>query len=66
MFVYCDVDGDGQINYDEFVNFFNWKDKMSLGVIKGVVIIIYQGEISEVKVRKRCGYLNLVFYKELQ
>ena len=25
---YCDVDGNGMLNYEEFVNFLNWKDKM--------------------------------------
>ena len=25
---YCDIDKDGQINYVEFSNFLNWKDKM--------------------------------------
>ena len=28
LLAYCDVDGDGQINYAEFANFLNWKDKM--------------------------------------
>ncbi|XP_043922168.1 EF-hand domain-containing family member B [Protopterus annectens] len=28
---YCDVDGDGLINFVEFVNFLNWKDKLPLG-----------------------------------
>ena len=28
MFDYCDVDDDGQINYSEFSNFLNWKDKL--------------------------------------
>ncbi|XP_020663010.3 EF-hand domain-containing family member B isoform X1 [Pogona vitticeps] len=30
LFNYCDLDKDGFINYLEFVNFLNWKDKMSL------------------------------------
>ena len=25
---YCDQDRDGQINYTEFANFLNWKDKL--------------------------------------
>ena len=24
---YCDIDGDGLLDYNEFVNFLNWKDK---------------------------------------
>lgn len=28
---YCDTDKDGQINYIEFANFLNWKDKMPDG-----------------------------------
>lgn len=66
MFAYCDVDGDGQINYDEFANFLNWKDKMPSGAIKGAVTTTHQSDTSEVKVRKRCGHLNLAFYKEPQ
>ncbi|MGH0147229.1 UNVERIFIED_CONTAM: hypothetical protein FKN15_028803 [Acipenser sinensis] len=27
---YCDVDGDGQIDFMEFANFLNWKDKMPI------------------------------------
>jgi len=27
---YCDVDRDGKINYSEFANFLNWKDKMPM------------------------------------
>ena len=37
MLAYCDVDGDGQINYEEFSNFLNWKDKMQLGEIPSTV-----------------------------
>ncbi|KAL4217128.1 hypothetical protein ACF0H5_023582 [Mactra antiquata] len=29
---YCDVDRDGKINYLEFANFLNWKDKMPSGI----------------------------------
>ena len=25
---YCDADNDGKINYSEFSNFLNWKDKL--------------------------------------
>lgn len=25
---YCDNNNDGRIDYNEFVNFLNWKDKM--------------------------------------
>ncbi|KAG9476173.1 hypothetical protein GDO78_002976 [Eleutherodactylus coqui] len=28
---YCDIDRDGLINFIEFANFLNWKDKMSIG-----------------------------------
>ncbi|KAJ6666513.1 hypothetical protein lerEdw1_020236, partial [Lerista edwardsae] len=30
LFDYCDLDKAGYINYLEFVNFLNWKDKMSI------------------------------------
>ncbi|XP_025020964.1 EF-hand domain-containing family member B [Python bivittatus] len=30
LFNYCDLDKDGFINYLEFVNFLNWKDKMAI------------------------------------
>ncbi len=26
---YCDINGDGAIDYSEFANFLNWKDKMA-------------------------------------
>ncbi len=29
---YCDTDKDGQINYQEFANFLNWKDKLPSGL----------------------------------
>ncbi|CAG5126009.1 unnamed protein product, partial [Candidula unifasciata] len=32
VFDYCDVDRDGMINYIEFCNFLNWKDKMPTGL----------------------------------
>ncbi|XP_068752255.1 EF-hand domain-containing family member B-like [Montipora capricornis] len=35
MLDYCDIDGDGQIDYQEFANFLNWKDKMSSGGVPG-------------------------------
>ncbi|NXW01296.1 EFHB protein, partial [Fregetta grallaria] len=30
LFDYCDLDKDGLINYVEFANFLNWKDKMAV------------------------------------
>ncbi|XP_040449508.1 EF-hand domain-containing family member B [Falco naumanni] len=30
LFDYCDLDKDGLINYLEFANFLNWKDKMAI------------------------------------
>ena len=58
MLAYCDVDGDGQINYDEFANFLNWKDKMPSGETKGAVTTTHQDETTEgeVKVRKDVVY----------
>lgn len=47
MFAYCDVDGDGQINYDEFANFLNWKDKMPSGGIKGAMTRAEENETAE-------------------
>lgn len=44
LFDYCDVDNDGLINYLEFANFLNWKDKVPLKeyekrvIIKGIYI----------------------------
>ena len=29
---YCDTDKDGMINYLDFANFLNWKDKMPTGL----------------------------------
>ena len=28
LLAYCDADNDGKINYTEFSNFLNWKDKL--------------------------------------
>uniref|UniRef100_M3YNV4 EF-hand domain family member B n=1 Tax=Mustela putorius furo TaxID=9669 RepID=M3YNV4_MUSPF len=39
LFDYCDVDNDGQINYLEFANFLNWKDRMPLKEHEERVII---------------------------
>lgn len=39
LFDYCDVDHDGLINYLEFANFLNWKDKMPLKEYEERVII---------------------------
>ncbi|KAL9958296.1 hypothetical protein ACROYT_G035296 [Oculina patagonica] len=52
MFAYCDVDGDGQINYDEFANFLNWKDKMPSGGIKGTMTTAGQNETAEEGVKE--------------
>lgn len=30
LFNYCDLDKDGFIDYLEFANFLNWKDKMAI------------------------------------
>ncbi|KAM9187410.1 EF-hand domain-containing family member B [Dugong dugon] len=39
LFDYCDVDKDGMINYLEFANFLNWKDKLPLKECEERVII---------------------------
>lgn len=39
LFDYCDVDNDGLINYLEFANFLNWKDKMPLKEYEERVVI---------------------------
>lgn len=46
---YCDVDGDGQINYEEFANFLNWKDKMPTGEMQSTL----KEETSEEEVKVR-------------
>lgn len=44
---YCDVDKDGLINYLEFANFLNWKDRMLLQeceervIVKGIYLFIF-------------------------
>ncbi|XP_078092130.1 EF-hand domain-containing family member B isoform X2 [Mustelus asterias] len=35
---YCDIEGDGTINFLEFANFLNWKDKMPLGKIEQKIL----------------------------
>lgn len=47
MFSYCDVDGDGQINYDEFSNFLNWKDKMPSRELKSTITGVQKDETAE-------------------
>lgn len=49
LLAYCDVDGDGQINYEEFANFLNWKDKMLSGGMPGTL----KEETAEAKVKVR-------------
>uniref|UniRef100_A0A4X1UJX9 EF-hand domain-containing protein n=1 Tax=Sus scrofa TaxID=9823 RepID=A0A4X1UJX9_PIG len=39
LFEYCDVDNDGLINYLEFANFLNWKDKTPLKGYEERIII---------------------------
>ncbi|XP_076413643.1 EF-hand domain-containing family member B [Peromyscus maniculatus bairdii] len=39
LFDYCDVDQDGLINYLEFANFLNWKDKVPLREYEKRIII---------------------------
>lgn len=55
---YCDVDGDGQINYDEFANFLNWKDKMPSGGIKSTLTGI-QKDLAEVEAKVAMSVLIL-------
>ncbi|MEE6466045.1 hypothetical protein FKM82_006809 [Ascaphus truei] len=35
---YCDVDEDGLINFIEFANFLNWKDKMTIGKLEEKIL----------------------------
>ncbi|XP_069504984.1 EF-hand domain-containing family member B isoform X2 [Ambystoma mexicanum] len=35
---YCDVDKDGLINFMEFANFLNWKDKMKIGQLEEQIL----------------------------
>ncbi|XP_019364284.1 PREDICTED: EF-hand domain-containing family member B [Gavialis gangeticus] len=38
LFDYCDLDKDGLIDYLEFANFLNWKDKMAIGEFEEKII----------------------------
>lgn len=38
LFDYCDLDKDGFINYQEFANFLNWKDKKAVEEFEEKVI----------------------------
>ena len=38
---YCDSDKDGQINYLDFANFLNWKDKMPSGLGMCMILIFH-------------------------
>lgn len=38
LFDYCDLNKDGLINYVEFANFPNWKDKMAVKEFEGKII----------------------------
>ncbi|XP_068944347.1 EF-hand domain-containing family member B [Petaurus breviceps papuanus] len=39
LFNYCDLDKDGRINYQEFTNFLNWKDKMPIKEFEEKILI---------------------------
>ncbi|XP_036617657.1 EF-hand domain-containing family member B [Trichosurus vulpecula] len=39
LFNYCDLDNDGKINYQEFTNFLNWKDKMPIKEFEEKILI---------------------------
>lgn len=39
LFDCCDLDKDGLINYLEFTNFLNWKDKMAIKEFEEKIII---------------------------
>lgn len=51
---YCDVDKDGLINFLEFANFLNWKDKMPIS--RAEQRILTRGEINS------CFRANAVYY----
>lgn len=51
---YCDVDKDGLINFLEFANFLNWKDKMPIG--RAEQRILARGEIDS------CFRADAVYY----
>ncbi|XP_032906893.1 EF-hand domain-containing family member B isoform X2 [Amblyraja radiata] len=38
LFDYCDLEGVGAINFLQFANFLNWKDKMPIGEREGKII----------------------------
>lgn len=61
MFARCDVDGDGQINYDEFANFLNWKDKMPSGGIKCTLTGKQKDESAEVEAKVAMSVLGFNF-----
>ena len=46
LMAYSDVDNDGQINYNEFANFLNWKDKMPSGGIGKTLNATTKGDCS--------------------
>lgn len=56
LFSYCDVDGDGQINYEEFANFLNWKDKMPSGEMQSTL----KEETSEEEVKVRVTRISFL------
>ncbi|XP_074125304.1 EF-hand domain-containing family member B isoform X2 [Sminthopsis crassicaudata] len=39
LFDYCDLDGDGMINYQEFANFLNWKDLMPINEFEEKILL---------------------------